>query len=424
MRHFLFLQGPLGAFYKKLGKRLYKAGHVVSRINFSGGDLADWNNSASVNYRGTLKEWKTWIQAYVEKKGVTDILLYGDCRPYHKRVIQLYKNTNVNIYVFEEGYLRPNWVTIEKDGVNGVSKVSQRFLELGDGQIDYAKIVNEPCGQIMRGQVQSCIRHYIYLVVLQPFFRNFVNHRSQSVMIELISWLRWLPKKKSQFKQADAFIDAMIERKQKFYILPLQLQSDAQVRIHSKYSHLKDFVKEVVASFATYAEKDTLLLIKNHPLDNHAFNWKRYCIKIAARNRVSQRIRFIDGGKLPRILDNAQGMVTINSTAGIQAVHHKCPVINLGHAVYDVQGLTYQGKLSEFWNNTELPDNELYKRFYKFLVRYCQFNGSYYTYQGRNLLLEETLDIFLLTGKKQPLSGVVSNDDGTVLSEKPAEDVA
>lgn len=400
MRHFLFLQGPFGSFYKKLGQRLYKAGHAVSRINFNGGDYADWNNSASINYRSTLKEWPIWIQTQVKKEGITDILLYGDCRPYHKVVIDLFKDSGVHVYVFEEGYLRPSWITVERGGVNGASQVQQLYSKTDKGLLDQIDVISQECGKIMRGQVQACIRYYIFLTLLKPFFRHFISHRRQKISAEIVSWLRWYPKKKGRAKQADAYIEEMIARKQKFFVLPLQLQSDAQVRYHSKYAHMKEFVKEMVASFAMHADKDTLLLIKNHPLDNHAFNWKKYCIKIAARNRVSRRIRFIDGGNLPRVLNYAEGMITINSTAGIQAIHHKCPVITLGKAIYDIEGLTFQGDVSEFWRNASQPDNKRYQRFYKFLVMYCQFNGSYYTYKGSSLLLNTTLDEFLISGEK------------------------
>jgi len=42
-RHFLFLQGMPGGFFRLLGAELAQRCARVSRINFNGGDWADWH---------------------------------------------------------------------------------------------------------------------------------------------------------------------------------------------------------------------------------------------------------------------------------------------------------------------------------------------------------------------------------------------
>ena len=57
---------------------------------------------------------------------ITDILLFGDCRPYHVvRAPELRPLRGVRTYVLEEGYLRPHWMTLELDGVNGHSRLAR-----------------------------------------------------------------------------------------------------------------------------------------------------------------------------------------------------------------------------------------------------------------------------------------------------------
>jgi capsular polysaccharide export protein len=43
------------------------------------------------------------------------------------------------------------------------------------------------------------------------------------------------------------------------------------------------------------------------------------------------------------VLAPAAGVVTVNSTAGLQALREGKPVVALGRALYDMPGLTFQG---------------------------------------------------------------------------------
>ena len=103
MRHFLFLQGPHGKFFKKLGLTLVKYGYTVSRINLCGGDWYDWHGKYTSCYRKSRDQWGSFIASYYQKYGVTDILVFGDWRPMHSEAITIAKIKNIRIWVFEEG---------------------------------------------------------------------------------------------------------------------------------------------------------------------------------------------------------------------------------------------------------------------------------------------------------------------------------
>ena len=42
-----------------------------------------WLRRGTVDYRGSLKKWPAFIDAFIEREGVTDILLLGEQRDYH-----------------------------------------------------------------------------------------------------------------------------------------------------------------------------------------------------------------------------------------------------------------------------------------------------------------------------------------------------
>ena len=123
-RTFLFLQGPPGCFFRDLGLAIESRGARVLRINLNGGDEHDWVRPATC-YRGRKANWTLFIDHFLHANGVTDLVLFGDCRPMHMAAHQMARLRGIRVHVFEEGYIRPNWLTLERDGVNGHSRLTR-----------------------------------------------------------------------------------------------------------------------------------------------------------------------------------------------------------------------------------------------------------------------------------------------------------
>ena len=70
----------------------------------------------------------------------------------------------------------------------------------------------------------------------------------------------------------------------------------------------------------------------------------------------------------------------VNSTAGLSAVGEGVPVKVCGEAIYDIQGLTFQGSLDDFWKHAHLavPNARLYDAFRRYLISHTQHRGSFY----------------------------------------------
>ena len=51
-----------------------------------------------------------------------------------------------------------------------------------------------------------------------------------------------------------------------------------------------------------------------------------------------------------------------------------------GSAIYDMEGLTFQGSLDDFWKaaRSAVPDRGLYIRFRNYVIEHSQLNGNYY----------------------------------------------
>src|SRR5262245_45984937 len=94
-------------------------GHEVLRVNFNMGDVAAWGRRPSVPFRGRLDELPQFLNRVKGRHGITDQVLFGDCRPVHAPALD--EKRGIRTHVFEEGYFRPYWITLERDGVNAHS---------------------------------------------------------------------------------------------------------------------------------------------------------------------------------------------------------------------------------------------------------------------------------------------------------------
>ena len=115
---FLFLQGHPSTFPRRLADALEAAGARVLRINFCFGDWVYWLGRPAVNYRGRFQDWDAFLERFIAREGVTDILYYGDCRPYHLVARDVAQRCGVRAIAYEFGYLRPDWLTLERGGMS------------------------------------------------------------------------------------------------------------------------------------------------------------------------------------------------------------------------------------------------------------------------------------------------------------------
>src|SRR5439155_13105183 len=163
-----------------------------------------------------------------------------------------------------------------------------------------------------------------------------------------------------------------------YFLFPLQLATDFQIRAHSPFSDVRDAIREVVASFARSGSRRELAIVV-HPLDNGLVDWCGLVARLAREFGVAEQVVAFEGGIPIELLSNAAGIVTINSTVGTTALYNRVPVKVLGNAVFDIPGLTSQQPLDAYWHDPSPPDPELTAAFFRALAGATQVKGGYYT---------------------------------------------
>ena len=125
----LLLQGPVGPFFDELSKAFEKSGCVIRRVIFNGGDWFYSSGPKRLLYRNGESGWRSFIDNLTDGFQPDVAILFGDERPIHKIAIDTFKQKGIEYWCFEEGYIRPNYVTFERVGNNANSNLRARGAE-------------------------------------------------------------------------------------------------------------------------------------------------------------------------------------------------------------------------------------------------------------------------------------------------------
>lgn len=373
----LLLQGPVGPFFYHLAQKLKKGGNQIFKLNFNGGDLLFFPFGAQ-SYRGELADFKKFIQHFYFTNKIQKVLMFNDCRPLHKIAIEVARSLKIPCFIFEEGYIRPNFITLEYQGVNANSTLSKNPQDF----LNYCpKTKAQECNVMhsFRNMAWFSFLYWFASFWCGLYFNNKLHHRSLSGM-EMFPWFLSIFRKQFYKFSEKEDIEFILESKKQYFALILQVHNDTQIKNHFKGRRIESFIKNSIRSFALYSKPQHFLVIKHHPMDRGYKNYKIFIKRQARKFNVSQRIIYLHDIHLPKFLHNALGCVVINSTTGLSSILHKCPTKVCGSAFYNMEGLTFQGPLNKFWSNAKKfkINQQLFMNFRSYLIDHNQINGSFY----------------------------------------------
>lgn len=380
-RSFLALQGTASHFFSRLSEALTQRQHSVRRINFCGGDLFYSGETHSRNYTGPIKNLSEWYADLLGTGRYSDILLFGDCRSVHTPLHPIAGQLGVRVHVFEEGYVRPHWLTLERHGVNGRSLMSRDPAWYMEHRAPPPH-AGRPTGYNLYERAWHDIRYRMANTYFASRFPGYESHRPHNGAKEYMALAARFARQKRHRNEAARLTASLLTSKRAYYLFPLQLNSDSQIAVHSPFNSVRESIERTMRSFAQHAPADAAFVIKNHPLDTGIVEYRRFAQNLAATLDMADRLVYLEDGHLPTLLEHARGVVVVNSTVGLSALHHRRPLIALGNAVYDMPGMTWQGGLDDFWLGVALPDMNLYYAFRDYVIQHTQINGDFYTKTG------------------------------------------
>ncbi|SEO20550.1 capsular polysaccharide export protein [Salinihabitans flavidus] len=398
-RVFLFLQGPHGPFFHALGKMLRRSGATVWRVGFNAGDRAFWFDGQSyLPFTGRPDDWPARLRALFDEKGVTDLVLYGDTRPIHATAVTAARQAGIEVHVFEEGYLRPYWVTYERGGANGHSRLMRMTLaDMTEGLKGCDTETPMPpahWGDMRQHVFYGALYHW-FVMFRNGRYRDFRPHRAIPVTKEFQLYLRRLLLMPAQ--AVDRRLATLRIRHGGFpyHLALLQLEHDASFQMHSPFSTMTEFLELVMENFARGAPRHHHLVFKAHPLEDGRVPLRREIRRLAAAHGIAARTHYVRGGKLAQLLGDARSAVTVNSTAAQQVLWRGIPLKVFGDAVYNHPEFVSTQPLDQFFAGARRPDSRAYRDYRRYLLETSQVPGGFYSARARRQLLRQVVDMML-----------------------------
>ncbi|NBB65499.1 capsular biosynthesis protein [Pseudomonas sp. ODNR1LW] len=371
-RRFLIVSAPFGRFSLALAAVLERRGASVQRMIFNAGDAMEWRRAGGVVFRDGAETWALRLKEMTA--GFTDIVLFGEGGPYNRAVLSAGADLGAEIWVLENGYFRPDWITVERNGVNASSGLprSRRAYSVPAPQLPDPL----PVGRILPYHVINISAYHLIQGLGALLFPRFVNHYTVSPLAQCLGHIRRYMG--LAFQSAAAAQVDVIAARGDFFIACLQREGDAQLLRYSRYPDNTAFLARLMTSFAAHAPKGARLVVKNHPLDPGVVDLAAVTRRLAIERGLQGRVDFIDGGNLAQLCRASRGMVVNNSSAALSALGFQTPVKVLGDAFFDFEGLTDQQALDDFWSAPQAPDAALFARFRAHVIARSQVNGNFH----------------------------------------------
>ncbi|MBY0337719.1 MAG: capsular biosynthesis protein [Acetobacteraceae bacterium] len=381
MKRFLFLQGPISPYFRLVGQALTARGHHVRRVNLCLGDWLFWRGPEALNYRGRLRDWPAWVAALMEREAITDLVLLGEQRPYQRLAIREAHARGIAVTATDFGYIRPDWIILERDGLNADSHFPRdpaaiRRLAEAAPPLDPRQIYPDDFGRQARWDVLFHLANTLPWPF--PHYERFLLHHPAPGYIGT-GWR--LLRRPVNWKRGAARV-AALPAEAPLFVFAMQMETDYSIRAYSRFPDMDTPLALAIRSFARHAPRDAHLVVKVHPLDPGLKRWGARIGRMADQAGVTGRVHYVDTESLEPILPRMAGMVTVNSTAGIRALQLGRPVIALGEALYRVPGLTHEGGLDRFWAAPEPPDAALMAAWLRAVAHHLQVRGVYYMQPG------------------------------------------
>lgn len=145
-----------------------------------------------------------------------------------------------------------------------------------------------------------------------------------------------------------------IELPEKYYFVPFQVPTDTQVLLNSPWIRSMEDFYEVLEKSIGFLPNGFKFVIKEHPSSN---------IRLDNYYNRNKLIVFANSHNTQNLIENSKAVITLNSTVGIESLLLGKPVITLGDACYNIDGLVSHAESLDVFNSIiSAPDKIHYNK--------------------------------------------------------------
>jgi len=380
----LLLMGPLGLFFARLSRYLEAQGVAVYKLSLPLHEFG-FRPEQRLAYAGPVEAFPSTLASWIERYGIRHVFMYGDYISLHRLALaELRHYPQVSVGVFELGYARPRYITLERGGVNARSALPRdpcyyRTLPASlprsrAGARHASRPVVRRWQRLRLAKAISFVVHAFQHYPLLPY-----PHKLQPRLFDL--WAQYLGILRGLlYPITEAPVRRRLRRGSAYVLVALQVASDSQIQESSPYAGMEPLIEELTASFAAHAPAQLRLVFKHHPRDRGYNHYGRCIAALRRRFRLSRaRVLYLHDAPLAPLLasDQCVGLITVSSTVGLQALEAGVPVKLMGDTFFAIDGLVDQAPLECFWQQPQAPDPDLWRRFRTEMLTKTQWRGSF-----------------------------------------------
>lgn len=384
----VLLQGPVGSFFRRAQDHLNANGFDAWRVRFNAGDRLYSRGEKTLDFVGNVDSWRVWFSEIIRENGFDAVVLFGSERLVHRIAIECAEQMGIPVVCLEEGYIRPGYVTMELSGNNWRSPIAGQLPpdEFSSPRREGPKPVTSSGS--FSAMAWAALQYFtIRAIISTPGERKLFHKQKRTLLSEGFYWVKNYYRKFAHVGRNYHISERLLEHHDKrFYIVPLQVHDDTQLgRAANAWNNQKLILKTIV-SFARNAPDDHQLVFKIHPMERgHTRDW-HFIRQVSALNDVKDRVHVLDGGSLSLLTRHSAGMITINSTSGLSAIHHGVPLAVLGQALYRNPELAFCVErgidLDRFWSEAFVAPEKVRHRYLSWIHHQCLAGGDYYAKEG------------------------------------------
>ncbi|KGY07245.1 phosphoribosylamine--glycine ligase [Vibrio sinaloensis] len=256
------------------------------------------------------------LKSFITDKGVSLVLVHNESRWYHSVAVTLCRELGIPYLVTEQGLIRPHTTVIDPQGCNANSKIEFDSDSRSNLASESKLHIFNPTDK--HDSIKSMFFFFIFLVIFTLERANY----SQTV-------LRYMHNNYSLRKYTRRIFNKVLRKRRRLFsscegaiLLLLQLENDSQFLLHSQF-YSNQQVIDLLSQLAD--ENGCNLAVKCHPLDEKSYT-------------LSEHAYIVDG-EITELSDMASVVFTINSSASIDVLKTKTPLILLGESIYNREGV-------------------------------------------------------------------------------------
>lgn len=392
----VLLQGPVGPFFRHLQASLEKDGYDAWRVTFNAADRLFAAGQKQITFNGDRQEWATWFASFLVAADPDHIVLFGAEREIHVVARRLAEAAGVDVISLEEGYLRPGYVTVERGANNWLAPVAGKLPPV---EFDEEAVLQQEGG--FRGFGAMCaygVSYYAVRTLFTGLAQRDLFHRRIRPVEETFLWTRNLYRRLVHASTNFASVQRLLEHHDKrYYLVPLQVAADTQLARAALGWTSARLIMETLRSFAHNAPPNTRLVFKIHPLERGHSRDHHLVQQTARLLGIEDRVDVLDAGSLGLLTRHAAGMITINSTSGLSAVHHGVPLLVVGEAFYanDALATCARGRpnFDTFWVGGHVAEERLRRRYLAWIRHTSLKPGDFYAREGIEIACAGVIDV-------------------------------